>query len=300
MHSKLLAGTAVSALLALSSTAQANTLVGSIIGAYDEQCSAATCISAVNAVSGTSIAHYANNNGGNPAPFDTPNLFILNPNGTAFTNVRVTLTGYQDAAGGGPGSSFTGTASNPATVTIAVPDIAASTVYQLIWGNGNVSQSLTLSGQHGQNLFAYDYDDLLGNQVPGGTGIVGRDVNDPSGHHCGTNDTHNTGICSFVGNFDVAFSATYNGGTISSDFGNIAFGSNAFVCWEGLDPSGLSETFCDIHSNTFPGTLAEIFTGTNQNGGGTIGVPEPGTLALVAGGLGALATARRRRKTKQA
>src|SRR5581483_11778168 len=114
MKGKLLCGSAALALLTWGSAAQANTLVASIIGAYDEQCSPAACITAVN---NPNITNYANSNNGNAAPFDTPNLFILNPTGSAFTNVQVQLTGYQDAAGGGTGVTFQGTAPNPATLT---------------------------------------------------------------------------------------------------------------------------------------------------------------------------------------
>jgi hypothetical protein len=299
MQSKLLAGTAVCALLALGSAAQANTLVATIIGAYDEQCSPSDCIAAVN---NPNITNYANDiNGGGTPRFDTPSLFILNPTSNPFTNVQITLTGYQDAAGGGVNSSYSNSAPTPATLTIGLPNIAANTVYQLAW---DTSVGLTFSNGSGQNLFAYDYDDLFGTNTlasgtPGSTGIP-----DPSGHMCGTNDTSNHSLCSFVGNFDVAFSADLNGNPISSVFSpdNTQGGGNvtgSFVGWEGLDGSGLSETLYDIHSKTFPGTLANIFTGTNQAGGGTP-VPEPGTLALIAGGLGALATVRRRRKTKQA
>jgi hypothetical protein len=283
MKSKLLAGTAICALLGLGTAAHANELIATIIGAYDAECSS-TCISG-----NPNITNYASNGGGG---FDTPSLFILNPTGSAFTNVQLVLTGYQDAAGGSSPSVYTPGAPDPATLTVTLPSIGANTVYQLIWGGGAV----TTSGAHGINLLAGDYDDSQGNAA--GTG-----ASDAAGHHCGTLDTGNSSICAFVGNFDVAFSATWDGGPISSNFspnpsqdGGNAQGS--FVGWEGIDVDGLSETAPDSHLSSFPGTLANIFTGTNQNGGTP--VPEPGTLSLIAGGLGALATARRRRKTKQA
>ncbi|MBA2590456.1 MAG: hypothetical protein H0U98_17735, partial [Alphaproteobacteria bacterium] len=284
MKNRLLCGAAAAALLTFSQSANANTLVASIIGAYDQRCSAAACVTAVN---NPNITNYANNNNGNPAPFDTPNLFILNPTNNAFTNLQIALTGYQDAAGGGGnGSIYVPGAPDPATLTIGLPNIAAHTVYQLIWGSGATSLSnlpqgdgvLTFSGQHGINLFSYDYDDLLGNPAhPAG------DVNDPAGHHCGTNDTSNHNICAFIGNFDVSFSALLNGNPISSVFSpdNTQGGGNAqgaFVGWIGLDQDGLSETLYDVHTDTFPGTLANIYTGTNQSGGGR-DVPEPASLA---------------------
>jgi hypothetical protein len=290
MQSKLLAGTAIGALLALGPAAQANTLIGTIVGAYDQQCAPSACLTGI---ANPNVTLFASSGG---SQYDTPSLFIENPTGSSFTSVQVTLTGTQDAAGnGGNGSSETAGASNPATITLALPTIAAHTVYDLVWGS-----SLTASGTHGINLFAYDYDDSLGGTIPSGSPGGSGGTPDPSGHHCGTGSGTLTSLCEFTGNFNVAFSATYLGGPISSDFGQIAFGSNAFVGWVGLDQDGLSETIFDAHTLTFPGTLAEIFTGTNQNGGGTTGVPEPGTLALIAGGLGALATARRRRKAKQA
>jgi len=286
MRLQLLCGTAAIALLTLSQAASANTLVATIVGAYDAECTS-TCITG-----NPNITNYASS-GGNT--FDTPSLFILNPTGQTFTNVQVKLTGYQDAANGGTGVTYQSPGPGPAaTETLSLPNIAANTVYQLIWGSGG----LTVSNQSGNNLFQYDYDDELGNIAGSGTG-------DPAGNHCGTNDTHNPNICAFVGNFDVSFSALLGGTTaISSVFSpdNLQGGGNVsggFVGWEGLDADGLSETFADTHTNTFPGTLANIFTGTNQNGGGggPTGVPEPASLTMIAAGLGALAFTRRRRKT---
>jgi len=282
MKSQFLTATGAAALLLLSQTAQANTLVSTIIGAYDAECGS-TCV--VN----SGITSYATNGG---SGFDTPSLFILNITGQSFTNVTLGLTGYQDAANGGTGMTFQSPGPGPASaLTLSLPNIAPHQVYQLIWGSGGVG----ISGGSGINLFHGDYDDQLGD-------IAGTGASDPAGDHCGTLDTHNSSICAFVGNFDVAFSAKLGGNPISSNFSpdNTQGGGNVtgkFVGWEGLDIDGLSETSPDSHLNTFPGTLAKIFTGTNQSGGGgSTSVPEPTSLSLMAAGLGALAFSRRRRK----
>ena len=143
--------------------------------------------------------------------------------------------------------------------SISLPDIAAGTILQVVWADP----------QAVNDLFSFDYDDL------------------------------SFGIGNPVGNFDVKFSATLTGtGPIASTFspdntqdgGNVA---GAFVGWEGLDPTGTSETVYDNHNGTVSGPLAYIYTGTVgvQNS-----VPEPGTMAVLGAGLGALSFVRRRRK----
>jgi hypothetical protein len=74
--------------------------------------------------------------------------------------VSLTLTGYQDVAGGfSDGSGFNkGTAGAPVPQLVTLADIPANTVYQVAW-NGRVDTSPL-------NLFASDYDDQLGNLVP--------------------------------------------------------------------------------------------------------------------------------------
>ena len=70
MKTQILTATGAAALMMLSQSAQANTLVSTIVGAYDNTCSAVGC--APSAPS-TGISNFANN-GGNPN--DSPNLFI--------------------------------------------------------------------------------------------------------------------------------------------------------------------------------------------------------------------------------
>jgi hypothetical protein len=141
-----------------------------------------------------------------------------------------------------------------------LPDIAANSDSNFIWNDP------TTAG----NLFSYDYDDSFGGGGP-----------------CPPNPI-NSGLCNNVGNFEVVFTAMWNGQAVFSVFSPTTNATGGFVGWEGLNPDGLSEDpNYDVHNGSLTGTLAYIDIGTPT--------PEPGTLALLSASLAAFAFARRRR-----
>jgi hypothetical protein len=74
----------------------------------------------------------------------------------------------------------------------------------------------------------------------------------------------------------------FNGQAITSVFSPNSNFSGGFVGWEGLNPTGISETAAyDVHNGTFSGTLAQITLGTTT-------VPETSTWAMMLIGFGGL------------
>jgi hypothetical protein len=200
------------------------------------------------------------------AVYDTPTLTFHNTSGGTLINAMITLTPYQ------PGTlDFSVAPQTRSLGTLAAGD----TVFN--WTDGQPS---VVKG----DLFSYDFDDSYGNSPPGYTNpncVIGG------------------ALCSLVGNFSVTFTATISGGTFNGDpvfsvFSPATNQTGHFIGWEGLDPTGLSETVFDQHSgstSTVNGTLANIDIGTPPTT-----VPEPGTLSLL--GIGAFGLVRRFRKTR--
>lgn len=189
--------------------------------------------------------------------YDTPSLNIGNSTAFDFTNAQMVLTGYQGD-------------NNGVTETISLGTIApgGSTV---VWGTDPFAPGY---------LFTTDYDD----EEIGTANII-------SNPGCTLGPTY----CAFTGNFKVTFTAIWqNGGPgtpIFSQFSPTTNATGGFVGWEGLDPSGLSETSYDVHSGDLTGTLANIYVGTP-------GVPEPATWAMMIVGLGVLGVSMRASRRK--
>jgi len=206
--------------------------------------------------------------------YDTPSLQIHNttsgPDAGTFTNVQLTVTPYQ------PGTLTFGLAAQSRSLA----DIASGTTGTFSWLDGYAG---TIRG----DLFSYDFDDSYGN-TPGG--------------YTNANCVVGSSLCSLVGNFKVTFTATVSGGTfngqpIFAEFSPTTNLTGGFLGWEGLDPTGLSESIYDQHStstSTVNGGLADIYLGTPPS------TPLPAALPLFVTGLGGLALLGRRRKRKTA
>jgi hypothetical protein len=107
-------------------------------------------------------------------------------------------------------------------------------------------------------------------------------------------------LCSLVGNFSLTLTAVISGGTFNGDsvfsvFSPTTNKTGGFIGFEGLDPTGLSETVYDQHSgstSTVNGELADIDIGTPP------ATPLPAALPLFGTGLGVLGLLGWRRKRK--
>lgn len=155
--------------------------------------------------------------------YDTPELIISNTTADPFTNVTLTLTGYQGE-------------NNGVVQSQSISNIAGGTSLDYFWSGPTVSG----------NLFAYDYDDTGGNSQAGNPACV-------QGYP----------YCAYVGNFYVTLTAQWNGQSIYSQFSPADNATGGFIGWEGLDPNGLAETVYDDHSTGGPnGVLANIYAGT--------------------------------------
>ena len=158
--------------------------------------------------------------------YDTPELTISNTTGYAFTDVTLTLTGYQGL-------------NNGLVQSQTISDVAAGSTLLYDWSGS------TTPG----NLFAYDYDDEWGEY--------------PAGYTNPECDAQGQGLCAQVGNFYVTFTAMWNGQAIYSQFSPSNNATGTFIGWEGLTPDGVSESTYDDHNPGGPnGVLANIYEGT--------------------------------------
>lgn len=203
--------------------------------------------------------------------YDTPSLHVSNTTGFDFTNVTLTLTGYQGL-------------NNGVSQSVQMANVGAGTT--AIWAWGSIPGA---PGGGAGNLFAYDYDDEYSGTFSPVTGeglspsgLVAAPQCAPQANIYGWN------YCADTGNFYVTITADWNGQQIYSQFSpdpNLPGAGNAagtFVAWEGLDQNGWSETDYDSHSAGGPnGVLANIYVGTPP----PVGTPEPGSVALLSGGM---------------
>jgi hypothetical protein len=197
--------------------------------------------------------------------YDTIGLTFHNTSGGNFINSHLQLHGYQGLNNG-----------DNATVNLGTLGVGDTNE---IWGFLPSVSGATVP----HNLTAYDYDDEWGNT--------------PSGY-TNPNCVIVASLCSLVGNFNITFTATVQGGAfdgmpVFSVFSPHSNFTGGFVGFEGLDPTGLSESVYDVHQGSVTGTLAVINLGLPPPG-----VPEPATWAMMLmgfGGIGAMLRSLRRR-----
>jgi hypothetical protein len=241
----------VAGLTALATSANADpTPVATIGGCYD--CNAA----------GQPGAGYSG---------DTPVLFFNNTTGGDLVNAQMVLTGYQAD-------------NNGVTETVSLGTLGAGQS-NFVWGGNLPSVGI---------LTEYDYDDEYnaGTGSPNWLGgdpansTCGQPANDPTLGATGCVDGGGTYWYAQTGNFSVTFTAIVSGGTYDTDavysvFSPADNATGGFVGWEGLDPSGYSESPYDVHSGIVTGNLANIYLGVPP----PVGVPEPSTWAILLLGL---------------
>jgi hypothetical protein len=202
----------------MQTPALAKTQVGTIFGAYDAQCG----VNGFDCTFGTGLPV---NNPYGSNPYDTPNLWIINSGNNPFTNMSLTLTGYQGD-------------NNGLTATIALPDVAAHSILMIPWVSQDPSP-----------LFRYDYDDEYGHTTTSThCASLGQGL-------CADTGNFDALVTGMLNGHPIASDFSPDN---TQDGGNQ---QGSFVGWEGLDPQGFSESTFDVHSGTNPGVLAFIFTG---------------------------------------
>ena len=191
---------------------------------------------------------------------DSPSLIFHNTSGGTLTNAQMVLHAYQGL-------------NNGISQTVTLPDLAAGDRFY-DWLGAFVPGNLT----------SFDYDDEYGGTA--------QTVSNPD---CVLGSFY----CAFVGNFDVTFTAKISGGAfdgnaVFSVFSPSSNDTGGFLGWQGLDPTGLSETVYDQHSgstSTVNGTLAHISLGVPPTN-----VPEPTSIIFLMTVVAFLAIATRRQR----